>query len=215
MEFLLNGSRSLRQVMIPPETELVCALGCFDGVHIGHRALIDEILADRNGLTSAVWTFSEPLAKPFIERVEDRLHILSDLGVKFAICESYEKVKDMSALSFLTYLSANLNVKRIVCGSDFRFGKDREGDVDFIRREAPALGISVTVKEPVYAQIGEEKLKVNHIQLRVMGYGCQNIFLTRSMPATSTSISSFVLYRPNEARTVPSMPRRVMSGWAQ
>ena len=213
MEFLLNGSRSLRQVMIPPETELVCALGCFDGVHIGHRALIDEILADRNGLTSAVWTFSEPLAKPFIERVEDRLHILSDLGVKFAICESYEKVKDMSALSFLTYLSANQNVKRIVCGSDFRFGKDREGDVDFIRREAPALGMSVTVKEPVYAQIGEEKLKVSSTLIRKM-ISEGKMVETEKLLGRRFSVVGVVVSGNNLGRTiqVPTLNQRFENG---
>ena len=43
----------------------------------------------------------------------------------------------------------------------------------------------------------------------------QNIWLTRRMPATSASISSFVLYRANEARTVPLMPKRSIRGWAQ
>ena len=166
MEFLLNGSKSLRQVLIPDEERLVCALGCFDGVHIGHRALIREVLSDRNGLIGAVWTFSEPLAKPFIEKVEDRLHILSELGVKYAVCESYEKVKDMSAMAFLEYLYSKLGVRRIVCGTDFRFGKDREGDVEFIKQNAPDIGMEVTVIEPVYADIGGERVKASSTTIR-------------------------------------------------
>ena len=64
MNYYMHESGKLWQTEIPTDTHLVCALGCFDGVHEGHRALLDEVINDKTGLTSAIWTFSEPLTKP-------------------------------------------------------------------------------------------------------------------------------------------------------
>ena len=89
MNFYMHESGKLWQTEIPKDAHLAVALGCFDGVHLGHKALLTEIIRNSDGLVSAIWTFSEPLTKPYIERVEDRIKLCARLGVKFAICESF------------------------------------------------------------------------------------------------------------------------------
>lgn len=162
----MHTSGKLWQTEIPKDTRLAIALGCFDGVHVGHRALLKEVIEDNNGLVSAIWTFSEPLTKPYIEKVENRIRICAGLGVSLAICESFERFKAMSAAAFVEYLANTLNVAKIVCGEDFRFGNGREGDVDFLKTECERYGIELKVVAPVYTEINGRKEKVSSTLIR-------------------------------------------------
>lgn len=144
MIFSIHSTGKLWQTEIPEGTSLALALGCFDGVHIGHRALINEICGGEDALVPAVWTFAEPLTKPYIENIETRIKLCAGLGVKFAICESYERFCKMSPESFVEYLNA-LGVKKIACGEDYRFGFEKAGDVAFLKAECAKYGIEVKV----------------------------------------------------------------------
>ncbi len=132
-----------------PDGGLACALGCFDGVHAGHRLLLDAAKNDFLGNASAVWTFSEPLSRPFIENIDDRLRLIGEMGIAVAICEDFEEVKNMSPRSFVLHLHNDFGVRHFICGEDFRFGHDREGDAELLRKYAFELGDSITVVPPL------------------------------------------------------------------
>ena len=162
MFFILNKTGKITQTaVIDPSKKYICALGCFDGVHIGHQSLIETVVNDGSGLVPAIWTFSAPLTFPYIETVEKRLQLCGEYGIKFAFCEEYEDLKRMSPREFVKYLAEELNVAHVVCGEDFRFGKDREGDVAVLRHECDLFGVALTVKSPVMANIYGENVKVS------------------------------------------------------
>ena len=162
MFFILNKTGKVTQTIgIDPSKKYICALGCFDGVHVGHQSLIDTVVNDKSGLVPAVWTFSAPLTFPYIETVEKRLTLCGEYGIKFAFCEEYEALKRMSPQEFVKYLSMELNVAHIVCGEDFRFGKDRAGDINVLRHECELYGVALTVKAPIMANVYGEKVKIS------------------------------------------------------
>ncbi len=142
-----------------------CALGCFDGVHLGHRALISETQNDKkSGYVSAIWTFSEPIGGEHIENVISRLSICGSLGVKYAICEDFNSVRELTPKQFILRLFNDFGVRKFVCGRDFRFGFNREGSADTLKTVAAELGAEVTVIEPVMLPKGNEKVSSTYIR---------------------------------------------------
>lgn len=142
-----------------------CALGCFDGVHLGHRALIAETVKDqKNGYVSAIWTFSEPIGGAYIESVASRLSICEALGVKYAICEDFDKVRGLTPREFVLRLFNDFGVRKFVCGRDFRFGFNREGSADTLKAVADELGAEVKIIEPVTLPEGNEKVSSTYIR---------------------------------------------------
>jgi riboflavin kinase / FMN adenylyltransferase len=143
---------------IPAEDRgAVAAIGNFDGVHLGHQAVLDlaRNVADRAGAPLGVVTFEphprrffHPDAAPFrLMTAEARARRLEKLGV----ARLYELPFDaaLAALSPEAFvrrvLVAGLGLRHLVAGADFRFGKARSGDIELIRRLAPATGMGVTV----------------------------------------------------------------------
>ena len=209
MNYYMHESGKLWQTEIPTDTHLVCALGCFDGVHEGHRALLNEVINDKNGLTSAIWTFSEPLTKPYIEKVEDRIKLCARLGIRFAICETFERFKSMTPTEFVSYLAKSFNVKRIVCGEDFRFGKDREGTVETLKQECFRVGIDVTVVPHVYTEIDGVKQKISSTLIRsLISEG--RVDEARKLLGRPFAVSGVIVSGNNLGRTiqVPTLNQR-------
>ena len=129
------------------------AMGNFDGVHLGHQAVI--ALAARLGPPLGIVTFEPhpreffaPAAPPFrLMNAGARSHRLEKLGVT----EIYELPFDaalsgMEAETFVAeVLVAGLGVAHVTVGADFCFGKGRKGDVETLRHEAARHGFGVTV----------------------------------------------------------------------
>jgi len=209
MNYYMHESGKLWQTEIPKDTALAVALGCFDGVHIGHKALIDEVAGSDDGLVSAIWTFSEPLTTPYIEKVEDRIKLCSRYGVKFAICESFERFKQMSPEEFVSHLE-KINVKRIACGEDFRFGHNRAGDAATLQAECAKRGIAVTVIPSVYTELDGERQKVSSTLIRSLI--CEGrVDVAARLLGRPFSVSGVVVSGNNLGRTiqVPTLNQRL------
>jgi len=119
-----------------------CALtiGNFDGVHRGHRALIDRVTAKARelGLTSCVLTF-EPHPREFfareaaparLTRLRDKLELMQAAGVKRVHIARFDaRFAARSAASFIDeVLVRGLGMRWLLVGRDFRFGERRSGD---------------------------------------------------------------------------------------
>ena len=121
---------------LPCGIRLVCAFGCFDGVHLGHRALLSAAVADAERLSKvgaeefvpAVWTFSQPVSKPWIISVPERLSLCGELGIGYAICQKFEDVRTLSPEEFVDGLVRSVGLRYAVCGFNFRFGYRGAGD---------------------------------------------------------------------------------------
>lgn len=138
---------------VPRLPEGACvALGNFDGVHKGHRALFDACTG-----VKAVWTFSS-LAKPgeeipFITDTKTRLRYFAECGLDYAVLEDFERVREMTPEDFVSeYLVKKLKIRRAVCGFNFRFGYRGAGDADTLVSLLSARGVSCTVKSPVFSR---------------------------------------------------------------
>lgn len=120
------------------------ALGNFDGVHIGHAALISRAVqyAKEHGIRSAVWTFSDaPAIMPnkqgakLITTTEEKLELFKSLGVDRVYLAPFEAVRDYSPERFAReILMDECGAKCAVCGFNFRFGKGGAGDCDTLTR---------------------------------------------------------------------------------
>ncbi len=114
------------------ESHAVC-LGSFDGIHKGHRRLMEKTvsLARENGVKSAVITFMYTPEKNKIFPLEENLKRIEALGIdKVFIIKFTEEFKELSPKAFVyKYLIELFSAKFVVCGFNFRFGLERAGDV--------------------------------------------------------------------------------------
>ncbi len=140
-----------------PARPLAVALGNFDGVHLGHRRLLRTVcsLAGESGdCIPAVWTFTS-LAKasvpaPALTTTEEKLRQFAHAGIRTAVFESFDAVRDLSPEAFVCdYLVKKLRCATVVCGFNFRFGKGGVGDADTLRELLSQQGVPLTVIEPV------------------------------------------------------------------
>ena len=126
----------------------VVALGFFDGVHLGHRAILSKARARASelGVPCAVFTFraESPTAKQGGARLystEAKLELLESLGIDEAIVADFEDVRGMSAEDFVTrLLIGELGCTVAIAGRDFRFGYRAAGDVTLLRSLIEAAG---------------------------------------------------------------------------
>lgn len=120
------------------EKPVTVALGCFDGLHKGHREVIRRALSYKE--PCCVFTFSSNLFDaPRISSLEAKLKILSGLGVAYACIFDFSQICDMSWEEFASdILIEKLGAVRVVCGFNYTFGKGAEGDpallCDFMKK---------------------------------------------------------------------------------
>lgn len=130
----------------PPRLPRALALGVFEGLHIGHRAVICQA-AGRSGLTAAVFTFAGRLPKGeggALLTAERRDALLTDMGGEETITADFEAIRDLSPEAFVRdVLREQLDVRLVTCGFNFRFGKNGAGTVDTLRTLGAAHGIEV------------------------------------------------------------------------
>jgi riboflavin kinase / FMN adenylyltransferase len=139
----------------------VVAMGNFDGVHLGHRAVIAAALqmAHSHGRPALAVTF-EPHPRSFFSpsspqfRLTDeaaKLRLLAGTGLEGAVVMTFDKVRaGTTAQDFIHHdLIERLGVSGIAVGYDFHFGKGRVGSPSLLVNEAPRLGIEVDVQPHV------------------------------------------------------------------
>ena len=136
------------------------ALGVFDGVHIGHQAVIARAVnaAARDGGLAGLVTFNpHPIRviapnkapKNLLETLEHKARVVADLGLELFVPLHFDiPFAQMSASEFIEKLTA-APVRTIAVGEDWRFGHHRSGDVSFLENEARRRGFSLEAVAPV------------------------------------------------------------------
>ena len=136
------------------------ALGNFDGIHLGHRAIIEACArtAREEGLLSLVWSFRRhpehilkgSFSSGNIISLSDKEEIMTDLGIGHIIWENFESVRFLSPEEFCqTILLKKLYAKKVFCGFNFTFGKNGAGNADFLKEYLTPLGVEVIALDPV------------------------------------------------------------------
>jgi riboflavin kinase/FMN adenylyltransferase len=138
----------------------VVAIGVFDGVHIGHQAILEEArsLADESRSLVTAFTF-EPMPGEFfrpdnppprLTRFRERFELLASHGVDELFCPRFESVRRLTSVAFIDELLIGaLNATGVVVGDDFRFGAGRQGGSDDLVSAGNANGFSVRLVPPV------------------------------------------------------------------
>lgn len=128
--------------LMPFESKTSLCLGNFDGMHIGHQKVITEAVINSSG-DVAVLTFDAPLgtliasrkAKQVLTSVSDRFRLLHRLGATYLLVLHLEsRLLQMSAEQFIDKVLKVLNFDELYVGEDFRFGKDRHGNIELLKK---------------------------------------------------------------------------------
>lgn len=138
------------------DKECVIALGCFDGVHAGHRKVISTAVekARELGILSAVWTFDRspknyfsPHSVPTITDFKEKEALVSELNVDRFICVEFgPAVFEISPIDFFrTLLVKKLHARHLVCGFNYTFGKKSAGDITLLQKLCDEAGIGLTI----------------------------------------------------------------------
>jgi riboflavin kinase/FMN adenylyltransferase len=156
--------RNMHLIRYLPETSArarAVAIGNFDGLHLGHRAVIAAMAraAEANGLVPSALTF-EPHPRRFftpgaenfrIERLSDKLRGLVRAGVKDVVMPRFNAAfASMSPEQFLDkVLGQQLNAKAVVTGKNFAFGHKRGGTIQMLRAWGESQGVEIITVPPV------------------------------------------------------------------
>lgn len=148
---LIRGLQNVK----PPQRGVVAAIGSFDGVHRGHQALLAAVKAKARelNLPSAVISF-EPspreyflgaAAPPRLQRLREKYLALQEQGIDRFFCLRFnERLRCKSEAEFTErVLREALDVRWLVVGHDFRFGRNREGTVATLKQLGAAHGFGV------------------------------------------------------------------------
>lgn len=152
---LTNLKRFSRQVGSPLAEGCVATIGSFDGVHLGHQTIIDQVKNKAAALNvpSVVMVF-EPLPREFFQGLEapprlmgfrQKLETLLAAGIDIVLCLKFDETfRSYSAMGFIEdVLIEGLAVRHLVVGDDFRFGCDRAGDFALLEEVGRNEGFSV------------------------------------------------------------------------
>lgn len=130
-------------------------LGKFDGVHTGHQMLIDRVLkAKQEGCTPTVFTFDRFPSQVLLHQnmtyillEEEKQEVLKQLGVeRYVLFPFQERTASMEPEQFVKeILMDTMKVAKLYVGTDFRFGKDRRGDVALLKQLSKLYGFDFEV----------------------------------------------------------------------
>lgn len=142
------------------ERDSILTVGIFDGVHLGHRYLIEGMVkrAREKALLAGAVTFDphphgilfphEPIS--YLNTLEERIRLLGALGLNFlAVISFTPQVACTTAEAFIRSLHDHLRLREIWVGQGFGFGYRREGDVSQLRVLGSQLGFEVHPVEPL------------------------------------------------------------------
>ena len=117
------------------------SLGKFDGVHRGHRLLLNGI-SERKDLVPTVFTFEmSDTPQKYIYSQDEKNKVLEEIGIAREVIFPFnEHTKNMAPEEFIEkFLVEKLDVKYICVGEDFRFGRKREGNVGMLKKYASSF----------------------------------------------------------------------------
>ena len=156
------------------------AIGKFDGVHAGHRAVIQRLkeIAAQSGVRAVAVTFDRnPLAVLRPDRcpenvvtVERKLELLGELGLDATLLLTFdEELAARSAEDFVaSILTGALHVSTVLVGRDFRFGRGGAGDPELLRELGPRYGFTVEVVDDVFLDGSDRRVSSTWIRELLM-----------------------------------------------
>ncbi|WP_448380416.1 bifunctional riboflavin kinase/FAD synthetase [Gloeomargarita sp.] len=143
---------TLSQVLTPT----AIALGNFDGLHRGHRAVIDPIVHEPDAWATVVTFRPHPVEyfsgqpRALLTPLAEKQEILASWGVRQLVLLTFDReLAQLTPKEFVTEILAyRLHARRVSVGFDFCFGRERQGNATLLQQLGQALGIRVTIVPP-------------------------------------------------------------------
>lgn len=143
------------------ENPSAITIGTFDGVHVGHKKIIENLIAKSEGLDTMLLTFfphprmvlQQDSNIKLINTIEERIQLLEATGLDTLIIYPFNReFSRLKARDFVRdFLIDHLNLKKIIIGYDHRFGRNRTANIDDLREFGQAFDFSV-------AEIGAKEI---------------------------------------------------------
>jgi riboflavin kinase/FMN adenylyltransferase len=159
-----------------PLTRPILTVGNFDGIHVGHRAILDIVTQRARAVRgdAVVYTF-EPhprkvlapdKAPRLLTTLEQKLELLEAAGVDAVIVEPFDLAfaRTPAEVFVREFIHARIRPLEVYVGYDFHFGRDRQGSMRLLTELGPRLGFSVTIIPEVVIGDGD----VNSTRIREM-----------------------------------------------
>jgi riboflavin kinase/FMN adenylyltransferase len=140
-------------------------IGSYDGVHLGHRAIIRQLIAGAHeiNIPAVVITFYPHPATVLRDRrrhfyltsPEEQSSLLEDMGVDVLITHPFNKeISKMSAYDFIAKMDQHLDFSHLWVGHDFTLGRDREGDIPTLQKFGESFGYRLNIVDPIKFEDG-------------------------------------------------------------
>ncbi len=178
-------------------------LGVFDGVHLGHRALL--ALADPN-TSNTVITFDphpievlRPGAHPrLLTTLEERVPLLGEAGADQVAVLDLSEIRHMSPSEFVgSVIVEKLKAERVIVGADFKFGNDRAGDVEMLSQ----LGVSGDFSVSAVDLVPDEHGPISSSRIRRMVEAC-DVGAANSLLGSRFQLTNEVVHGDKRGRTI-------------
>jgi riboflavin kinase/FMN adenylyltransferase len=200
-DHLSTGMRITRRALTQAGQPVALTIGNFDGVHLGHQAMLMRLkqAAERLGIASCVMTF-EPHPREFLvpdqaptrlTNLREKLELLAELGLdRVQICHFNRKFAEISAEAFIVrMLQQELDVRWLLIGDDFRFGTRRTGDIALLQKFSSQPG---GIELEVMPSFMVDGLRVSSTAVR-NALACSDLDLARRLLGRPYRISGRVV----------------------
>ena len=145
---------------LSPKKGMLLTIGVFDGVHLGHQALISQLTrqAREQDLIRGLVTFGQhphsilsgQASLPYLTGLSQKIKLLKEEGIEAIIVLSFTlELAQVSAPEFIGLLKKYLRMNGLVIGADFALGRNREGNADTLKRLGQVMDFSLTIVPPV------------------------------------------------------------------
>jgi len=178
------------------------AIGNFDGVHLGHQKIIDELIeySKINNCSSAILSF-KPHPRQFfsdeyrnfqIISEEEKIYLLNKQGIDHYFSLLFdENIALMPPKDFITkILTEKLHSKHLIVGYDFKFGKNREGNASLLQEQSKKLGFGIDIIRPITSNYNSVVYSSSQIREFIRNGNVEkaNLFLGRNWSMQGTVI---------------------------
>ena len=195
-----------------PNQSMSGTIGNFDGLHLGHQAILNQVKDKAKESSSASLVFfTEPHASEYFAAKDlnsrpppricpwrEKVKQLKNFGIEFAFFLRFNKsLKTMTPQSFLDEVLAQLNLKHLIIGDDFRFGAHRAGDFQLLKNWGKNNGTEVIANKTV----SRDGLRVSSTRIREALLQ-SNFELAKELLGRPYTFSGKVVYGQQLGRTI-------------
>ena len=212
--YLIRGKHNLQLFnSVFPDVKLSGTIGNFDGLHLGHQAILDKIKnnAKKHNAKTIVF-FTEPHAAEYFAKSRDKdseapprispwrekFKLLKKHNIDFAFFLKFNNsLRTMSPEAFISDILDSINLVSFTVGDDFRFGQDRKGDTALLREWGDKKNILIENTETILFE--GERISSTRIRNAILG---NNFTLAENLLGRPYTFSGKIVHGQHLGRTI-------------